>query len=307
MPYLTQQLESLLAQTRLPDRLVIFDDRSDDGTWQYLQAWEAKAPVSVSLHQNAVRQGVIKNFEGAVQALDTDLIFLCDQDDIWLPNKIDLIATVFESSPDVLLVHTDAQLVDADARDLKVSLFEALGLLPQERDQVRTGNAFLALCRRNLVTGATAAFRRSLLNLASPFPSSCLHDEWLAILAAAIGRVRLLDVPTIQYRQHGRNVAGMPLPSSWRSLRRFLSPAGDFQARRVQRSAALLQRLEAVPSVPQRCLDYMRDAMAHARFRSSLPHNPARRIWAVLRESRSGRYKRFSNGVSGILRDMLGY
>lgn len=305
MPYIKQQLDSLLTQTRLPDRVVIFDDCSDDGTWQYVQNWAAQALMPVFLHQNEVRRGVVKNFETAVQAIDTDLVFLCDQDDIWFSNKIDLIAKVFESAPDVLFVHTDAQLVDAEARDLNVSLFEALGLSVEERDQVRTGRAFFALCRRNLATGATAAFRRCLLQVAKPFPASCLHDEWLAILAAAIGRVVMLDDPTIQYRQHGRNVAGMPVPGMGRSVGRVLTSAGDFQARRVARSAEILERLRTWPAVPQAYLDNVSDALEHARFRSSLSFNPARRAWAVLREWRSGRYQRFSNGFRGMLRDLM--
>jgi hypothetical protein len=87
----------------------------------------------------------------------------------WLPNKIDLMANVFESEPNVLSVHIDAQLVDASACDLGASLFKELGLLRQERERAQSGDAFSVLYRRNLVTRATAIFRRSLLNMAQPF------------------------------------------------------------------------------------------------------------------------------------------
>lgn len=309
MPYLEPQLRSLLAQQRVPDQLVIFDDGSDDGTWEFLQSWAAGVSIPVTLHQNAIRQGVVKNFEAAVAALNTDLIFLCDQDDVWLPNKIDLMAKVFESDPNVLFVHTDAQLVDADADDLGISLFKALGLSRHDRDLVQAGDAFLVLCGRNLVTGATAAFRRSLLEMALPFPPCWLHDEWLAILAAATGRVVLLDVSTIQYRQHARNVVGMPVPGFLHNLQHFGNllrlPTGTFQVKRVARSIALLERLEIKPEVPQGYLSVARDALVHARFRSSLPLNSVRRIWAVLGESRTGCYRQFSSGFRGMLRDML--
>lgn len=309
MSYLEQQLCSLLAQQRMPDQLVIFDDSSNDGTWEFLLSWAVGVSIPVTLHQNAIRQGVVKNFEMAVGALNTNLIFLCDQDDVWLPTKIELMAKVFESNPDVLLVHSDAQLVDADAGDLNVSLFKALGLSRQERARVQAGDAFSVFCRRNLVTGATAAFQRSLLDMAQPFPPCWLHDEWLAILAAATGRVVLLDVPTIQYRQHAQNVIGMPVPSFWRNLQRFwmLSrlSAGEFQVKRVERSIALLDRLQMQPELPHGYLNVARDALAHARFRSSLPLNPVRRVLAVLRMSRSGRYRQFSSGFRGMLRDIL--
>ncbi|MFC6522047.1 glycosyltransferase family 2 protein [Undibacterium arcticum] len=233
--YLAQQLTSLLMQNRMPDQVTIFDDCSDDGTWEYLQTWVAGVSIPVALHRNVTRQGVVKNFESATRTLNTDVIFLCDQDDVWLDSKIDLILKVFESDPNVFLVHTDAQLIDEGANDLGVSLFNALGLTQSERRRIQTGDAFSVLCRRNLVTGATAAFRRELLHLALPFPNCWLHDEWLAILAAATGRVVILDAPTIQYRQHARNVVGVAVPSFKHNMQRFfrlfrLSP-GDFQTK----------------------------------------------------------------------------
>ena len=305
MAYLQQQLDSLLLQQRLPDQIAIYDDASDDGTSALLQDWAEKAPVPVILHRNLMRQGVVKNFELAVQALRTDLVFLCDQDDVWLPHKIAAIAKEFESAPDVLLVHTDARLVDADANELGVSLLRALELTRSERDRIRRGDAFSALCRRNLVTGATAAFRRSLLDAALPFPLSCLHDEWLGVMAAATGRVVLLERPTILYRQHSRNVAGMPPPDARRKLRRIGSLSGDFQSRRAAHACALLERLQMLPGISRRKLDLVKDALTHARLRSTLPSGLLARIGVVLREAHSGRYRRFSNGFAGVLRDIL--
>jgi len=309
LPYLQQQLQSLLAQQRLPDHIAIFDDDSTDGTWAFLNDWAKEVCVPVSLHQNAIRQGVAKNFEAATRALDTDLIFLCDQDDIWLPDKIDVLAKVFEAEPDVLLVHTDAQLVDGDARDLKMSMFKALGLSNDELKRMHSGDAFAVLCRRNLVTGATAAFRRSLLELAQPFPAGWLHDEWLAVLAAAKGKVVLMEVSLIQYRQHGRNVVGISAPSLWHSAKRFWQllflPVGEFQRQRAARASVLLERLRAQPTLPSAYLILMQGAFAHASFRSSLPKNPVRRFYAVLDEARTGRYQRFSSGLPDIIRDLL--
>ena len=305
MAYLDEQLHSLLTQKRPADRLVISDDASDDGTWEYLQEWAAQAAISVDLRRNRRRQGVVRNFETAIRALETDLIFLCDQDDVWLQRKIEVIAEVFESSPDVLLVHTDARLVDGKAKDLGVSLLQALGLTQSERDRIARGDAFSVLCRRNVVTGATTAFRRALLDTALPFPLSSLHDEWLGAIAAATGRVVLLDVPTVKYRQHGGNVAGMPPPSAWRSVRRITALSGDFQTRRAAHAAVLFERLQAASGVLPGALQMTQDALAHARMRSALPGGLMARIRAVLRELRTGRYGRFSNGFAGAMRDIL--
>lgn len=305
MEYLEAQLDSLLSQRRPADHLVIFDDASDDGTWEFLQAWTAKVAIPVDLRRNAARQGVIRNFEMAVAALATDLIFLCDQDDIWQPDKMEVIAKVFESSREVLLVHTDARLINSRGEDLGTSLLEALGLTATERELIGRGGAFSVLCRRNTVTGATTAFRRNLLDVALPFPSSALHDEWLGVMAAATGRLVLLDVPTIKYRQHDRNVAGMPVPSTLRSLRRIAALSGNFQQRRARHASALLERLQELPEVRPEVLRLVESALAHARLRSTLPGGLAARIRAVLRELGTGRYRQFSNGLAGAVRDIL--
>lgn len=312
MPYLRQQLDSLLAQQRLPDQLVIFDDCSGDGTWEFLQHWVVGVSIPVVLRRNAERQGVVQNFAVALQTLqtlDVEVIFLSDQDDIWLPGKMVAMLDVFVANPQVLLVHTNAQLVDHDGTDLGSFLFDAIGLSQREREQVRDGAAFNALCRRNFVTGATAAFRRELLTLAQPFPNCWLHDEWLAILAAAHGRLVLLEQPGILYRQHERNVVGARTHSFLGDLRRLWNftnlPIGGFQAGRLARAKVLLQRLQSQSGVPEQYLSLMQQALAHARVRAGLPGNLLLRAWAVWRESRSGNYQRFSVKFRGILRDMI--
>jgi glycosyltransferase involved in cell wall biosynthesis len=307
--YLSEQLDSLLAQKRLPDQIAIFDDLSDDGTWEFLQVWAHRAPLPVFIYRNSTRLGIARNFETAISVLDTELIFLCDQDDIWFPEKIDELAGMFEMDSDVLLVHTDAQLVDSDAQDLKISLFEALNVSGDERNRIYSGDAFSVLCQRNIVTGATVAFRRNLLELALPFPDDWLHDEWLAITAAAKGKVMLMDVLSIQYRQHSQNAIGIRMPGFFQCVKVFLRLMrflpGEFQAKRAGRFNALFERLCAQHMLSSANLSVLQSALAHSRVRSSLPKNPVTRFYIVLNEVRTGRYWQFSRGVRGILRDII--
>ena len=307
--YLSEQLESLLAQKRLPDRIVIFDDASDDGTWEFLQTWANEAPLPVFVHRNSRRMGIVRNFEAAVSALDTELVFLCDQDDIWFPEKIDELARMFESDSELLLVYTNAQLVDCDARDLKISLFEALDLSEDERNRIRNGDTFSVLCRRNLATGATVAFRRSLLGLALPFPEDWLHDEWLAITAAARGKVVLTDVSSIQYRQHSRNAVGMQIPGFLQCIKLFWRlmcfVPGEFQAKRADRFNVLFERLSAQRMLSPANSVLVKSALAHSRIRASLPNNPVRRLYVIFNEVRTGRYRQFSRGIRGVVRDII--
>ncbi|AMO98701.1 glycosyl transferase 2 family protein [Collimonas arenae] len=303
--YLGEQLASLLAQERRPDQIAIYDDGSVDGSWEFVQEWAQNAPLPVSVHRHAERMGYVKNFEAAVQALDTDLIFLCDQDDIWLPNKISLMAQEFEEHQDLLLLHTDARLVDAAAQDLGVSLFEALRLSDNERQAVLAGNALEILCRRNLVTGATAAFRRCLLEIALPFPTALVHDEWLAIASATCGRMSLLDTPTILYRQHANNALGMPL-SKWRIRQLLGAPSGQFHKRYAARQGELMKQISKLSSMhavePPPFLPEMKK---HVAFRSNLPTGNLKRIASIFSEWKSGRYHVFSNGIRSVARDIL--
>ena len=100
------------------------------------------------------------NFERCIADTTGDLVFLCDQDDVWHPDKVATMVAEFERRPDLALLFTDADLVDATGWSLGHTLFDALGVTRRERRLVRGGSAFEALVRRNLATGATIAFRR---------------------------------------------------------------------------------------------------------------------------------------------------
>lgn len=123
--YLQEQLDSILCQTQLPQAIVC-DDCSTDETWSILKAFEAVSPVPVITLRNTSQQGVVKNFERAISMFDTNLIFLCDQDDIWLPGKIATVVFVFANSSETNLVFTAAVLVDGDGREIGYSLFDGL-------------------------------------------------------------------------------------------------------------------------------------------------------------------------------------
>lgn len=312
LKYLQQQLDSIVAQTRVPDHIVVSDDRSGDGTWEFLQDWAQRCPVRVTLLRNEVQLGLTGNFEQAIGAVETDIVFTADQDDIWHPDKVALLAAVFEADPEVLLVHTDATLVDADDRDLGRTLLGELGLTDAEREAISADRAFDVYCRRNVVTGATAAFRKSLLQVAHPLPRTMYHDTWLAFMAGGIGKVRLLEVPTIRYRQHGKNLVGMRKPGRIERLRllwwamngsyRLSTEVGHIVDFRVDVATRLANHGAVAPAR----LALAEEALAFARRRGSLPRNPLLRAGAVLHSTVARRYHRFSNRPwSDALRDVV--
>jgi len=312
MKYLPQQLNSILAQNRAVVHIVVSDDHSTDGTWEYLEAWAKHAPVRVTLVRNDTQLGLNANFEQAISLVEADIVFASDQDDVWLPSKVALLAAVFEDDDRVQLVHTDAILVDAGGRDLGMTLFEELEVSEAERRAVRADDAFRIYCRRNIVTGATVAFRHNLLLAARPLPNMFIHDAWLALIAASTGRIVMLDTPTIQYRQHGANLIGVKRLSRLEKLRQLWwainrpRPLKATTDKLLASSVILHARLSNQLNVTPAHVKVAYETLQFAKYRSNLSANPVARCFAVAAVALTGRYHRFSfEPWSDVLRDML--
>ncbi|RDV45536.1 glycosyltransferase family 2 protein [Leifsonia sp. ku-ls] len=301
--FVTQQLRSILDQSPAPAEIVVGDDGSSDDTVDLVRAAD-HGSTAVTVLDGAGRLGVTKNFERTVSAVVSPLVALSDQDDVWHRDRLRRLTPLFDDGS-VLLVHTDARLVDADGEPVGRTLFEELEVTPAELDLERSGRAFDAFLRRNLATGATVVFRRSLLESALPFPEEWVHDEWLAAVAAALGGVAVVAEPTIDYRLHGANQIGVVTPTLRYKLSRVLEPRGDRNERLARRFHLFADRLDALPVTP----DIREKARAKAAFearRAAFPASRARRLWPVLRLARTGAYGRFaSRGRADILRDLV--
>lgn len=160
---------------------------------------------------------------GLLRALDetgpNDLIALCDQDDIWHPKKLAECAKRLEANSCHMLVHSDARVVDRLGAVRDPSLFEF-------EHRLRKPN-LRQLLYRNSVTGMCTMFRRRVADIALPFPPQAgvhyYHDLWIALVARAIGSIALIEMPLVDYRQHGTNTVGALLPGRPKS--RFFSQA----------------------------------------------------------------------------------
>jgi glycosyltransferase involved in cell wall biosynthesis len=305
--FVAQQLQTVLQQSRPPDEVVIRDDASDDGTIAILEQLAVDftaSGIDISLLVNERNVGVTANFGRCVSETTGDLIFLCDQDDIWHRDKIATVAAEFERRPELSLVFTDAALVDASGTALGHSLFDALAMTRRERAGVRRGDAFDFLLRRNLATGATIAFRRELLHAALPIGDGWLHDEWLALVAAATGRVDVIEGATIEYRQHTANQVGVRRLSA-RNLLSRLTAAHDVDRKVLhQRALAMHERLTALG------VDRAKQARANEKVlfceqRLHYPDNRAVRLFAISRQAVTGRYHRAARGMIAIARDVV--
>lgn len=306
--YLRQQLDSIAAQSELPRAMVVLDDGSTDGSWELLQSWAARAPFPVRVERNTERLGVVRNFERAISMLDQAIVFLSDQDDTWNRNKLATFVDRFVADPRLGLLHSDADLVDGGGKPLGRTLFATLLVTADERSYMANRVAYKVYAKRNLVTGAACAFRRSLFEQARPFSQHFLHDEWLGFVAAMQGSIDWIDAPTMQYRLHGANAVGVPIPSIGRKLRliieSFAMPMAGRQRTRAERLEAVLAHMRTRDAQPE-AVAYVSAAASHARFRSNLPRNPFVRMYGVARERAAGHYRAWSSGSASILRDLL--
>lgn len=194
--YIEAQLESILSQLPSDGELIISDDDPGGETQKIINSFAARDSRVVYLEGSGA--GVTANFENALRHCSGDVIFLSDQDDVWLPGKVE--AVMKEISAGAALVLHDAHVTDGELNVTEESFFAVHG----------SRSGFVRNLIRNSFVGCCMAFKKELLEAALPFPEKLpMHDWWLALIAMKHGlRVTLLPEPLIYWRRHGENVTG---------------------------------------------------------------------------------------------------
>ena len=211
--YLAQMLDSLVAQTRQADFIVAVDDGSKDNTPAILKSYENRLPLQVTILEknSGHRAAFSKALELALPQLsDNDLIALADQDDVWLPQKLELLENEIQ---DKALIFGDAQVVDADGKIMADS-WRSYSKIEKKISMEQQ------IAGINNVTGCLSLFRASLLKTILPIPEGVtVHDRWIAMIADRQGGIAAIDAPVAQYRIHGNNaVGGVAAPSMSKTL-----------------------------------------------------------------------------------------
>lgn len=202
--YIDELLLSITNQTFQPDEIIICDDKSTDDTVSKIKSILDDWTGNYRLIVNESNLGYKKNFQKAISLCDGDIIFLCDQDDVWDATKIAKIMTVFNHHDDVLMVFHDAELVDENLDTLSPSLWKELGF---DYHSFFNGD-FSHFVKGNMVQGAACAFKKELFDISLPFPINAIHDEWLALNAMMNGKIYPLHDALLKYRQTGKNEIG---------------------------------------------------------------------------------------------------
>ena len=218
--YIREQVHSIQLQTYTNWDLLVSDDGSSDATLSIISELadkDCRVRILPSMNETGTASG---NFMGLIhRAQDYEYVFFCDQDDVWYSNKIEkelgvLRKTENNSSPGVpVLVFSDSRVVDQDLVPIRSSFVETLGFSAAD-----IGFAQLAIS--NVAQGCTIGMNASLVSLLCRFDFNSdigMHDWWAMILAMGFGTAAYIDEPTMDYRQHEKNVVGAvdSTMSSW--------------------------------------------------------------------------------------------
>lgn len=209
--FLREQLDSIATQTVLPAELVVTDDGSTDDTLSIVRAFAETAPFPVHIHENPVRLGYRGNFIRNMGLCTSELIALCDQDDVWEPNKLARASEPF-GDPDVLLSYHESWLIDSAGKRIELvrMLLLADRNAPSSVFPMRNPYGFAMVFRRRLLDFSDL-WEKSVDNL--QLKERMAHDQWVFFLASALGTVAFIDEPLAGYRQHDNNTYGFGRPA----------------------------------------------------------------------------------------------
>lgn len=190
--FIREQIDSILSQLAEEDEVIVSDDGSSDNTVAILESFKDRRIV---IYRNGFKN-VVKNFEFALSKARGDIIFLSDQDDIWLPTKVEEVLEVFDKKPDVTLVFSNAFFKSPDENVNGTTFFGQRPPLSLAHNLIR--NHFL---------GCTMAFRNILKDKIFPFPQNlAMHDWWIGLNHIKYGKPFFIDESLVEYRRHENTV-----------------------------------------------------------------------------------------------------
>lgn len=239
--YITEQIESILENTYKEWRLFVCDDGSSDNTALLVKELMKKHPEQIFWCPNETNQGVTKNFLIGARKCSGDYIMFCDQDDVWLPHKIEATFRKMQETEKTygsdipVAVFTDAKVAD--------------GMLLVKEESFHRSNHldttlldFPHMLMENKIMGCTLMFNKTLKDMLNKLPEHArMHDWWIGLIASGFGRIAYLNQPTMLYRQHGGNEVG----------------SQKFSAGKVMQQAAAVKKLkQAVVETQKQAVDF---------------------------------------------------
>lgn len=264
--YIEAQLRSLYEQTRLPDVILVTDAGSSDSTVDICEQFFGVAPgVELRILTNGNTEtalGVVDNFEKGLNALDTDYIFFCDQDDVWMPRKIESVVAHMNET-DAALCFSNADVVNGSLQQMGSSLWSSYGFCPEMNGEKHKlylpgekSSLFSQLLSNNIVTGMTICMRSSLKTILLPFSKHGYHDAWISILASLFVNVVALNENLVLYRQHDANQEGANRAQKKKNLIQRREKVLERQFFLMDLKSRLVREGFPVPQALVRCIEF---------------------------------------------------
>ena len=281
--YISDQIESIINQTYSNWRLFIRDDGSTDNTLAIIQKYHCLYSRQIIIIDNELNNsggGAKQNFAMILDWVRSNYDFryfmFSDQDDVWMPNKIEKTFLFFriheEDIKKPLLAHTDLKVVDSELNELGNSFFKYRALNPNITDLSH-------MLVQNNVTGCTMMWNKSLNDLISLNNSNIvMHDWWFSLTACCFGTIICLNEPTILYRQHNRNVIGAVRVNTFSFILKRLF-GGNYVRDTIEKSVKQADSF----------LKYYRDILSEGQieligiYSVLYKYNKVRRIWIVIK------------------------
>lgn len=221
--YIEEQINSILNQTTSDWKLYIRDDGSSDNTVDIIEKFVQRYPDKIFfIKDNKKGLGAKLNFGELIKMSSSDYCMFCDQDDVWINDKIEktlremnnMESKYGKNTP--ILIHTDLLVVNENLEIIDNSFFKYQGINPNR-------NSLNNLLFSNTVTGCTMMLNKELTKLIKIIPEeSMMHDWWIALVAAYLGKIYTINEPTIMYRQHSNNTLGAVKKNKTISIKRFI-------------------------------------------------------------------------------------
>jgi len=207
--YIAEQLESLFRQTRLPDEILIGDDSDDDASFQAIESVRRHYSGNFRYIKNKTRLGFLRNFINLANQASGDIVFFCDQDDIWQPEKIASLSEVLEHDPSARIAVCNSEMMDADGKSFNETQLDGIPRFQEIIPQINAGKAFFPLINQTIrFAGHNMAIRKEFVKVLNQIPEHyTIHDLWMQHAGALLGVLRYMDRPLTRFRVHAGNTS----------------------------------------------------------------------------------------------------
>lgn len=323
--YLKEQLESIKNQTLLPNEIVICDDISTDNTILIIEEFSKTVDFPVNVYINNSNLGSTKNFEKGMKLCGGEIIVFSDQDDVWLPHKLERLKNTFENYPEAGLIFTNGSVVGGGLEKLGYTIWDFWEFTDNEKREFRNGNITQFLFKRNVVTGATMAIKSKYLDVIPSAPDNWVHDHWIALIISTLADIYFLEEDLIMYRQHGNNLVGAVnkdkyfknnLASYFNRFKKFKDlleskDVGTDLKINIKEHVDILNLIsvslenQSSFDVKAESIDYISKRLKHFKTRYGVIKGNHNNVLRLFNELVSFRYSKYSNGVSSFGKDIL--